>query len=226
MFTQIYALTDPEEAAACVQAGADRIGVLVGDDQCGYPCHITEKTCREIFDAIDGKALKILISVRSDPRKIIEEAVRLHPDILHLCAEYTGDPGFREDLRKAAPDILLMEAVGVGSDYAAVDDAKKKAEYADILILDTVSPVVPGIGASGMTHDWNIDRIIVEQVNVPVVLAGGLGPDNVRQAIEKVHPAGVDSLTGTSYFDENGVYAGKNIEKVKQFCDAAKAFDL
>ena len=143
----------------------------------------------------------------------------LKPDILHLCAEYRGNPDFKQKLNERVPGVLLMEAIGV-QDETAIEDAKYRASYADILILDSVSKTVPGIGAAGETHDWSIDRRIKESVAVPVVLAGGLGPENVHEAMEAVHPDGVDSLTRTSV-KENGILVRKDIEKVRAFCALA-----
>ena len=122
-------------------------------------------------------------------------------------------------LRREIPGVKLMEAVGIIGPES-VEDARRKASYADIIILDTVSKTVPGVGAAGEVNDWNIDRQIVDMVDVPVILAGGLGPDNVAQAIEAVRPDGVDSLTKTSD-KENGELVRKNIEKVREFCRIA-----
>ena len=221
MFAQIYAMQSVEEALACIEAGADRIGVLAGEPGGRYPCAITQETCRRIFEAVGDRATKILISVKETPEEIIAETADLKPDILHLCAEYRGSAEFKEKLNEQVPGVLLMEAVGV-MDESAVEDAVYRASYADILILDTVSKTVPGIGAAGIPHDWSIDRRIKEAVSVPVVLAGGLGPDNVEQAIAAVHPDGVDSLTATSV-KENGILVRKDIEKVRAFCAKAHA---
>ena len=70
-----------------------------------------------------------------------------------------------------------------------------------------------------MTHDWTISRRIVELVRTPVILAGGLGPDNVADAIRAVRPAGVDSKTKT---DRDGSHA-KDLGRVRRFRDAARA---
>ena len=118
---------------------------------------------------------------------------------------------------------LLREAVGVGTDPKAIDEAVYKATFSDILILDSISDTVPGVGAAGVTHDWDIDAEILRRVNVPVVEAGGLGPDNVAAAIEKIHPWAVDSLTKTS-IKENGVLIRKDIEKVREFCRIAHQY--
>jgi phosphoribosylanthranilate isomerase len=74
-------------------------------------------------------------------------------------------------------------------------------------------------GALGVTHDWSISRRIVDLVRVPVVLAGGLGPDNVAEAIRAVRPAGVDSKTRT---DRDGSHT-KDLERVRRFHEAARA---
>jgi phosphoribosylanthranilate isomerase len=62
----------------------------------------------------------------------------------------------------------------------------------DILMLDSHGPGDAQIGALGVTHHWELDRKIVESVRIPVIIAGGLGPDNVIAAIRAVRPAGVD----------------------------------
>lgn len=224
MFTQIYSIQTVEEALGCVEAGADRVGVLVGTPGGKFPCAIHEDEAGRIFEALKGKAVRVLISVADNERDILEQTKRLRPDVLHLCANFTGNAAFRERMREEIPEVLLMEAVGI-EDESAVEDAKQKAEYADLLILDSVSKTVPGVGAAGVTHDWSIDRAIVEVVDVPVILAGGLGPDNVEDAIRAVRPAGVDSLTKTSV-KENGVLVRKDLDKVREFCRRAMAVEL
>ena len=77
-----------------------------------------------------------------------------------------------------------------------------------------------GIGASGMTHDWKYDAEIVQSVKVPVIVAGGLGPENVEECIRQVKPAGVDSLTKTTWKYNDGVME-KDIPKVAEFCRKA-----
>ncbi|MBT5427608.1 MAG: phosphoribosylanthranilate isomerase, partial [Bacteroidetes bacterium] len=72
------------------------------------------------------------------------------------------------------------------------------------------------LGGTGKTHDWNISREIVEQVDTPVFLAGGLNPDNVVEAIEIVKPFGVDVC--------NGVRTNEKLDpaKLKKFIDNVK----
>ena len=141
MFTQIYSIQTVEEALACVEAGADRVGVLVGVPGGKFPCAIHEDEAKRIFEALEGKAVRVLISVADNEEDILSQTEWLMPDVLHLCANFEGDAAFRERLRERLPGVKLMEAVGI-VDESAVEDARKKASYADLLILDSVSKTV------------------------------------------------------------------------------------
>jgi phosphoribosylanthranilate isomerase len=100
------------------------------------------------------------------------------------------------------------DAVGVAQAYDGV---------VDWILLDSHHAGDLQIGAQGVTHDWSISRKIVESVRTPVILAGGLGPDNVKEAIRSVRPAGVDSKTRT---DQDGTHS-KDLAKVETFYRAA-----
>src|SRR5262249_30297407 len=91
---------------------------------------------------------------------------------------------------------------------------------ADMLLLDSHRPGDTQIGALGVTHNWKLDREIVESVRIPVIIAGGLGPDNVAPAISAVRPAGGDLKTKTDKDDDSHT---KDLGKVKQFVSVAKS---
>src|SRR5262249_34534131 len=97
--------------------------------------------------------------------------------------------------------------------------AESYFDVANFLLLDSYRPTDKQIGALGVPHDWSISRRIVELSPVPVILAGGLGPDNVAEAIRIVRPAGVDSKTKT---DCDGSHA-KDLDRVRRFHEAARA---
>jgi phosphoribosylanthranilate isomerase len=107
----------------------------------------------------------------------------------------------------------------VGSESVPV--AKSYDGIADFLLLDSHKPGDKQVGALGITHDWNLDRQIVESVGIPVIMAGGLGAENVVRAIQSVHPAGVDSKTKTDKKDGSHT---KDLEEVRKFTEAAKGF--
>jgi uncharacterized coiled-coil protein SlyX len=81
------------------------------------------------------------------------------------------------------------------------------------------APVNGFIGITGRPPDWDMAKDLVFNTHIPVILAGGLSPENVYEAILKVFPAGADSCTQTNGMDESGrpVRLKKDIEKVKKF---------
>ena len=93
-------------------------------------------------------------------------------------------------------------------------DVERLSPFVDAFIADTFDPATGASGATGRTHDWSVSRRLVELSRRPVILAGGLTPDNVAEAIR---PAGVDSHTGVE--DSAG---RKDREKVSRFVAEAK----
>ena len=79
-------------------------------------------------------------------------------------------------------------------------------------------------GITGQTCDWNMARCLVQTSRIPLILAGGLSPDNVAEAISRVEPAGVDSCTLTNARDNLGrpIRFRKDADKVKAFVDEAR----
>jgi phosphoribosylanthranilate isomerase len=219
MKIQIYTMQTPEEALAVAGLGVDHVGVT--PSQRGLPGEVDLPTARAIVEAVRGRAVAVALSVESDPDAIEAMVRAVRPDILHLCGlSGSLQPEDVRPLRLRLPDLPLMQAVSVAGPEA-LDAALAYQDAADYLILDTQAPDIPGIGASGATHDWTISREIVRRVRVPVVLAGGLSPENVADAIRAVRPWGVDSLTHTNHPLPGGGFR-KDLERVRGFVAAAR----
>ena len=122
-------------------------------------------------------------------------------------------------LKKKFFPLTVARSVPV-RDQESISIAKSYDGIADLVLLDSYTPGDRQIGALGVTHDWALDRAIVQDVNIPVIIAGGLGPDNVCDAIKAIHPAGVDSKTKTDKSD--GSHA-KDLDKVQRFVSLAKS---
>ena len=226
MITQIYSMVSAEEAVASVEAGADHIGALVQDEGMGCPCSVSVETAKAIFDAVGNTAVRILIPESRYEDNIIAYAKATGPDVIHLSGTFKSSAEFRARVERELPGVRIMQAIGV-TGPEAVEEAIERQKYADFLLLDTAVPNPTGsIGAIGVTHDWDLDKKIVESVDIPVIIAGGLGPDNVEDAIRYVRPYGVDTLTKTSIKDENGELLCKDIELVRQFCEKAHSVKL
>ena len=221
MIKQIYSLVNYNESVAVMDVGADHIG-LVPMQSGGVPAHrVPLDVVDRIFAEAKRRGVKcVAIMLCKDPEEMIFLAKRIKPDILHVAGmEYTADQAFADRLRAECPGVALMQAVLVDGPEA-VERAKKYAEYCDYILTDSGLAKDTGIGASGMTHDWKYDAEIVQSVNVPVIVAGGLGPENVEECIRQVKPAGVDSLTKTTWKYNDGVME-KDIPKVAEFCRKA-----
>lgn len=221
MKKQIYSLVNYNESVACMDAGADNIG-LVPMQSGGVPAHrVPFDVVDRIFDEAKRRGVKcVAIMLNKDPDEMIFIAKRVKPHILHVAGmEFTADEAFAKRLHTECPGVELMQAVLVDGPEA-VDRAIEYAKFCDYLLTDSGLAADTGIGASGLTHDWDIDARIVQSVNIPVIIAGGLGPDNVEACIRQVKPFGVDSLTKTSYKYSDGVME-KDIPKVKEFCERA-----
>ena len=216
---QIYTMQSVAEAEAVAALGVDHVGVTPSHR--GLPGEIDEATAADICSTLAGRATSVALSVETDADAVERMVAIVQPDILHLC----GPPGEMTpaavaDLRRTLSGIRIMQAIAV-TGPEAVETALSYQAAVDYLILDSVAPDVPGVGAAGMVHDWTISAAIVVAVDVPVVLAGGLSPDNVAAAIETVLPWGVDSLTCTNRPLPGGGLE-KDLDLVRRFVQAVQ----
>lgn len=219
MKVQIYTMQSVEEALQVAALGVDHLGLT--PSQIGLPGEIDFWTAREIVETIDDAAVCVALTVETEEKEIIRMARAVQPDILHLCSlENTFPPADVRRLRDKLPDLPLMQAISM-TGPEALEAAYAYKGVADYLILDTQAPDIAGIGASGETHDWNVSREIVREVGLPVILAGGLSPENVARAITEVDPWGVDSLTHTNQALPGGGFK-KDLNKIKAFLQAAR----
>jgi phosphoribosylanthranilate isomerase len=216
MLVQIFEVQTPEEAAALVRLGVDHIGVLVGDG--AFPRELSITLTKAIFAAVPTGHKRVALSLSpslEDVARLVEET---QPDIVQVQAEIEDFPvAMTHALKMRFPEIPIMRAIPV-IDEASIETAASYRGAADFLLLDTYDTGKRQFGALGRTHDWNLSCRIVEEVGIPVILAGGLGPENVAAAIATVRPAGVDSKTRTDRLDGSG----KDLAKVHAFVAAAK----
>lgn len=217
MKVQIYALMSVADAIDTVAAGADLIGVAVDNDALVVEDRSIEQA-REIFAAVEHKAACVALSLGTDVERIGRMVEATQPAILHLAARELPLDVLRR-IKARIGKVKLMLAVLVDGP-GAIAVARERATLADYLILDSGDAKNPITGATGRPHDWNISARIVAESPVPVVLAGGLSPDNVAEAVRVVRPWAVDSFTRTDKPGQRGV---KDPERVRAFIRNARA---
>ena len=217
MLIQIYEISTEDEAAVLSAAGVDHIGVLVGDG--AFPREQSIVAARKIFAGVQPPARRCALSLSPDLNHIRGIVDALEPDILHLgCAPVLLGPAQVSTLRQGHPAVAIMRSIPV-TDAASIDLARSYDRVADFLMLDSYSAGDKQIGALGVIHDWELDRRIVESVGIPVIIAGGLGPENVCKAIAASRPAGVDSKTLTDRSDGSHT---KDLARVRAFVEAVR----
>ena len=227
MIVQIYGTKTLEDAEALAALGVDYIGLDVADDPAD------RALMKQVVDLVRDRMTTVLLPVFCDFETGLRIVREIKPHVMHLCST---DMLSLDDLRavkKELDGIKLLQAIPVGlpgrSDKTdSLGLALEYQEVADIFILDTYagdysegSTEVPGmIGITGKVHDWAVSRKIVEQYRKPVILAGGLNPDNVAAAIKTVQPWGVDSCTGTDI-----CRGKKDLAKVAAFVKVVRAVE-
>lgn len=220
MLTQIYEVSTPQEARAIAAIGVAHIGILVGRGE--FPRELPLSEAAAVASAVAPPSRVCALFLTSDMPLIESWAARLMPSIVHLgAAPELLSPIQTATLKGRLAGCLLMRSIPVTGE-ASVVLARAYDGIADFLLLDSHRPSDRQVGALGVTHDWRISRRIVDLVRTPVILAGGLGPDNVAEAIRAVRPAGVDSKTRT---DRPGSHV-KDIDRVRRFHEAARAAAL
>jgi phosphoribosylanthranilate isomerase len=217
VLTQIYEVTVAEEARSISEIGIDHIGVLVGAGE--FPRELSLDAARAVAAGILPDSQFSALFLTADLTLIETWAGKLQPHIVHLgAAPELLSPEQTTTLKRNLPGTLIMRSVPV-VDEVSIEIARSYDGVVDFLLLDSHRADDRQIGALGVTHDWTISRRIVELVRTPVILAGGLGPDNVTDAICVVRPAGVDSKTKT---DRDGSHT-KDIDRVRRFYEAARS---
>ncbi|MCF8028318.1 MAG: hypothetical protein K9K62_10730 [Desulfobacteraceae bacterium] len=243
MIVQVYEIQEPREAEKMVSLGVDHIGSV-----------ITESGgSRQLRDTIrlvaESGAKSSLIPLFSDMDQISAVLDAYRPDIVHFCQgifDETEDWATRcgrlismqATVKERFPEIAVMRSIPVPppgpADHLPITEVAGHFELlTDYFLIDTLlmagdaiagQPESGYVGITGKTCDWRVAAQLVQQSNIPVILAGGLSPDNVHDAVLAVRPAGVDSCTLTNAVDETGAFVRfqKDPDKVDRFVRQAR----
>lgn len=200
MKIQIYEHMHLDDVRASVQAGVDFIGIKPGQTG-ARPGEVSFAHARSLFELVprgEGYFCNAL-TLSTDVTEIVDLAAAVSPDLLHLSGDIAKTPSdLVAEIRIAISPIKVMVAVPV-SDRSSVPLALSYEGVADYLLLDTPASEAGVVGATGASHDLSVSAEIVRRINLPVLLAGGLCPANVKDAICQVRPWGVDSFTHTNF---------------------------
>ncbi|MGE4290855.1 MAG: phosphoribosylanthranilate isomerase [Desulfovibrio sp.] len=192
-----------DEAQLLVKAGFTHLGFPMGpgvveeDVDAWKAARIVRALAADhTDDPVCVKITCVLITYLRNALEILELLERSAMRAVQLHAPVT--PAEVAALRRADPELVIFKSIVMGRPGEAdpLNVARGHAPYVDAFLTDTYDPVTGASGATGRTHDWAASRALVEARLRPVILAGGLTPDNVAQAVRAVRPAGVDAHTG------------------------------
>ena len=174
---KICGITNIEDAQKAVSSGADALGFVFANS----PRRVNSSVARSIIEAIEDDVLKVGVFVNEtidNINKIVKycslDAVQLHGDeTAEYCSKLKG--------------IQVIKAFRIKDKISLAEMALYKDVFA--YLLDTFSE--DKYGGTGKTFDWSL-AVKAKEFGRPVILSGGLGPDNISLAIKTVRPYGVD----------------------------------
>jgi phosphoribosylanthranilate isomerase len=199
---KICGITRPEDAHAAIRYGADALGLVFYPPS---PRAVTIEQAREIVAGLSPYVTVVGLFVNEDSAKIADVLSKVRIDLL----QFHGDETPEECINYSKP---YTKAIRMR------DDVDLKAEldrfsHAEGLLLDTYRKGVPG--GTGFVFNW--DKI-PQDITGSIILAGGLSPDNVEQAIKQVQPYAVDVSGGVE--KEKGI---KDQDKIAAFMRGVKS---
>lgn len=182
---KICGLTSAEDRDVAVAAGADALGFIV-DVPVETPREISPGRAATLVSGAPPFVDTVLVTMPES----IADAVALQERIGADTVQVHGglSPSEVERLRTRL-DAAVIAAVDVDD-----EDIEEYAVVSDAVLVDSTDE--QGAGGTGETHDWERTRTLVETIETPVVLAGGLTPANVETAVDSVEPFAVDTATG------------------------------
>ena len=186
---KICCISSVEEARVAVAAGASALG-LVGKMPSG-PGVISDAMIATIARSVPPPVATFLLTSETEPDLIIRHHQRTLTSVIQLV-DYVQPEAYPR-LREALPGIKLVQVIHVTGEES-LTIARSYHTLTDALLLDSGNPNLSTkvLGGTGKTHNWNLSAAIVAESPVPVFLAGGIHAGNIREAIDTVHPFGID----------------------------------
>src|SRR5450759_463478 len=190
---KICCISSEDEARIAIESGASAVG-LVSRMPSG-PGPIPDELIRQIAKTVPPPIGTFLLTSETSVKDIIEHHHRTNTNTIQIVDSLSS--GTYSQIKAALPSVKIVQVIHV-IDERSVDEAIEISEMVDAILLDSGNPKlkVKELGGTGRVHNWKLSKQIRDKSKCPVYLAGGLNPENVRQAIEEVQPFAVDVCSG------------------------------
>ncbi len=216
MRVKICGIRNEEDLKCVADSGADAAGFLVGQLH-SSPDFILASTAARLCHALPPYVSPVIVTHLTDPEDILDLVVQTGITSIQLHGGSTPEQvmALRDMLPPGAKLILGTHLESERSFPALMDFYR----LVDGILLDSCDPVHNRVGGTGMTHDWKLSAKFVSISPIPVILAGGLTPENVGEAIRTVGPYAVDVNTAMKREEDGSLSA----EKCQKFVAAARS---
>ena len=221
---KICGTTNREDIRICAQYGVDALGFVV-EYPIPVPWNLKIAEAALLMERVPPFVSKVCV-VGDDYEKVMETARNLRPDVIQLHGNEPLDITKRLVSSIKSLGIKVIKAIRfsleTGRPLSEIDDPLRlcvmlKEMGVDAIVLDSAAGSMPA--GTGKRIDWGLAKKIRESVDIPIILAGGLNPENVYDALMQVRPYAVDVISGVEA--ERGK---KDPEKVKRFIREAKRY--
>jgi phosphoribosylanthranilate isomerase len=205
---KICGLRRERDMRVAADAGADAVGVIT-DVPVDTPREVKPAWAAALVESAPPFVTTVVVTMPNTVDDAVELVERINPDAIQIHADFTPEQ-VRDLGERTTVDVF------VAIDAEDHERALELEGYADALVVDSLTE--EGAGGSGETHDWDTTRSLVTEVSTPIVLAGGLTPENVAEAIETVAPTGVDVAGGVEIPGGEGA---KDDTAIREFIEEA-----
>ncbi|MEE9451026.1 MAG: phosphoribosylanthranilate isomerase [Ignavibacteriaceae bacterium] len=190
---KICCIQSIKEAKLAVKYGASALG-LVSEMPSG-PGVISEDLIVEIAKQVPVDISTFLLTSKTNYEEIITQHKKCNTTHIQLVDNVEID--VYKKLRLELPDVKIVQVIHVTGEES-IGEAVSVSDFVDLILLDSGNQKLDmkELGGTGRTHDWSISKKIVERINVPLFLAGGINSSNVSAAINEVKPYGIDLCSG------------------------------
>jgi len=186
---KICGITREEDLQTAVALDIDALGFIVGVPS--SPRNLSLKQAEKLINQVPLFVTSVLVMVPQSVDAILQTCECLRPNAVQLHGDILMDP---IKLRTTLPNVSLIQAINAKS-VMLPEGASDAYQSVDAVLLDSFAQGMSG--GTGLVHDWNLSKRVKQIIHpTPLILAGGLTPENVQEAIHTVQPYAVDVSTG------------------------------
>lgn len=218
---KICGMRTSEDIELAALYGADAVGFITEIPE--SPRKLDSDTAAVLISKVPKYLDSVMVIMPENSSRVLELIEKVKPDIVQIHSDL---PPVELEIIREKTDIPIIKTLSVPAGMGAskiqslvnrlLKEVREleKSEVVDSILLD--SGIAGKTGGTGCVHDWDLSRRIAEETELPLILAGGLKPENVQEAIKVVSPYAVDTASGVETSGK------KDVTKIKSFIEEVR----